>query len=167
MQMRFPYTGPNGLKLGSFYESDLRKLGKILEKEPYSYWPTLVQYKRDVRSQMDSKSGLVMTAKRDGVVKGYIVVTELVRGGHAIAHAHFYPGAFGDVVALGRLACKLAFDRYDIRKISMTIFKPNRKAIIAALRVGFKQEGLLRKAVIAQGAPTDVVIVGLLKEEFE
>ena len=60
---------------------------------------------------------------------------------------------------------KTVFDFTDIRKLTAIISHANIPSRKIAEKVGFKQEGLLRKHFIIQGIEVDEVIYGIFKDE--
>jgi ribosomal-protein-alanine N-acetyltransferase len=62
---------------------------------------------------------------------------------------------------------KLVFTETDLRKLVATIADANIPSCKIVEKLGFKQEGLLRKHFIINGIETDERIYGLLREEFK
>ena len=58
------------------------------------------------------------------------------------------------------------FDNTDYTKVVGEIEVSNRRAIMGALRCGFKKEGLLKEAILMWGKACDEVVVGITKTEF-
>lgn len=52
------------------------------------------------------------------------------------------------------------------RRIFGTPFTTNHASNALAMRLGFKKEGVLRKHTLRGGKPADMIVLGLLKEEF-
>jgi hypothetical protein len=64
-----------------------------------------------------------------------------------------------------RLACAKVFSG-SVAKVMAIIPAPNKWAIALAVRSGGTVEGTLRHHSLRDGKPLDVVVVGILKEEF-
>jgi len=65
-----------------------------------------------------------------------------------------------------RLALGYGFDRLNLRKITGGQRADNYAAIKAARKVGFVQEGLLREHFLRNGQAYDIIVNGVLREEF-
>lgn len=65
-----------------------------------------------------------------------------------------------------RLALGYGFDRLNLRKITGGQRADNCAAIKAARKVGFVQEGCLREHFLRNGVAYDIIVNGVLREEF-
>lgn len=65
-----------------------------------------------------------------------------------------------------RLVCQHAFLSLGLRRIVLFVLADNSAAIHAYQRVGFREEGTLRRHAFKRGQPVDVVVMGLLAQEF-
>ena len=61
---------------------------------------------------------------------------------------------------------KAVFDHTEIRKMTATISSANLPSRKIVEKVGFKQEGLLRKHFIIQGKEVDEAVYGIFREEI-
>lgn len=59
------------------------------------------------------------------------------------------------------------FKEFELPRITVTLPSINKEAKRVAVLLGFKSEGVLRKAYLRNGQYHDILIFGLLKEEFE
>ena len=59
------------------------------------------------------------------------------------------------------------FERFTLRRISTAVPVYNRASIIGALRAVFKKEGLVREGLVVQNEPIDLVLLGILREEWK
>jgi RimJ/RimL family protein N-acetyltransferase/LmbE family N-acetylglucosaminyl deacetylase len=64
------------------------------------------------------------------------------------------------------LLCKHAFDVLGLQRIGLRVFADNLRAIRAYRKIGFRNEGRLRQAVEIEGQRKDMLIMGLLREDF-
>jgi UDP-4-amino-4,6-dideoxy-N-acetyl-beta-L-altrosamine N-acetyltransferase len=71
-------------------------------------------------------------------------------------------GALGEFATIDR-----AFVEWPIDKLACEVLAVNHAVVKGHLEFGFASEGLLRRHVIKQGQPHDVVVLGLLREEWE
>ena len=77
------------------------------------------------------------------------------------------PSARGQGLGLEalKLLIDFAFNQIDLNRLWLKCDANNFPAIKLYLKAGFKQEGLLRKDCISDGAYSDSIILGLLKED--
>ena len=61
---------------------------------------------------------------------------------------------------------KSAYTELNLIKISVHIFKENIEVVKQVMRLGFQQEGVLRKEVFFNGSFHELVYLSILKEEF-
>lgn len=66
-----------------------------------------------------------------------------------------------------RALMKYAFDQMNLHRITLYVHDFNARAIRAYEKVGFQLEGRMRQAHYMDGAYTDVLVMGLLKEDFQ
>jgi [ribosomal protein S5]-alanine N-acetyltransferase len=59
-----------------------------------------------------------------------------------------------------------AFERLNLRKIIAGVIADNVASFRVLQRLGFRQEGLLRAALFADGAYRDSLVLGMFREEF-
>ena len=62
--------------------------------------------------------------------------------------------------------CRFIFQQINIRKIALTVYGFNERAIRSYEKIGFQTEGRLRDAMYRNGAYHDVVWMGMFEEEF-
>ena len=72
--------------------------------------------------------------------------------------------------SLGTEACTLlvryAFDQLNLERIWLRVSQPNERALHLYEKLGFVIEGRLRRATYIQGTAYDVVLMGLLRDEW-
>lgn len=66
------------------------------------------------------------------------------------------------IAALG----EYAFARLGVRKLSASMYAPNRGSIRAFEKAGWRHEGLRRDHYLLAGEPCDIVVLGLLEEDL-
>ena len=66
-----------------------------------------------------------------------------------------------------RLLCRYAFEALGLRRVFLRVLADNAGAIRSYEKAGFRREGLLREHVVLDGAPRDLVLMGLLASEFD
>ena len=54
----------------------------------------------------------------------------------------------------------------NLKRIELRVVDSNVRARRIYARLGFVDEGRLRRAALVAGAPADVIVMGLLREEF-
>ncbi len=65
------------------------------------------------------------------------------------------------------LLLRYAFHELELHRVSLDVIADNRAAIALYKRLGFQEEGRLRERVLRDGARTDLLYMGLLRQEWE
>lgn len=65
-----------------------------------------------------------------------------------------------------RCLMKYAFDQLNLHRVTLYVHNFNERAIRAYEKCGFRREGLLRESYYLDGGYSDVVVMGLLRDEF-
>lgn len=65
-----------------------------------------------------------------------------------------------------RVMCRFAFRHMGLQRIQLDVFETNPRAVRAYEKVGFKEEGRLRRAHFVGGRHVDTIVMGLLAEEL-
>ena len=81
--------------------------------------------------------------------------------GEASARGH----GFGSEAC--RLACRHAFQTLGLRRVFLRVLADNTAAVRSYEKAGFRFEGRLRRHVCLDGTFHDLILMGLLREEFE
>jgi RimJ/RimL family protein N-acetyltransferase len=76
----------------------------------------------------------------------------------------FWDKGFGTDAA--RVLCNFAFNEMNLQRIELSVLETNPRGKRAYEKVGFTEEGRLRRAVFAGGRPVDLIVMGLLAEEL-
>lgn len=66
-----------------------------------------------------------------------------------------------------RLMVQYGFETLELNRIYLSVFATNKSAIASYQRAGFRQEGTLRQDFFAGGQFQDVVLMAMLREEWE
>ena len=66
-----------------------------------------------------------------------------------------------------RLILSYGFEELELNRIYLSVFAENRIAIESYKRAGFKEEGLLREDYCADGKYDDIVLMAILRNEWE
>jgi RimJ/RimL family protein N-acetyltransferase len=66
-----------------------------------------------------------------------------------------------------RLALRYAFHELNLYRLGLDVTSVNTRAIRAYQKAGFQQEGIVRGAVLRDGRRHDLILMGLLREEWE
>lgn len=61
---------------------------------------------------------------------------------------------------------KFIFEQMNIHKVKLHVFSYNERAIKSYEKCGFKVEGVLRQEIFRDGRYNDIIVMGILKEEF-
>jgi RimJ/RimL family protein N-acetyltransferase len=65
-----------------------------------------------------------------------------------------------------RLLCRFAFNEMNLQRIELGVVENNARGKRAYEKVGFKEEGRLRRARFVGGSHVDLIVMGLLAEEL-
>lgn len=65
-----------------------------------------------------------------------------------------------------KLALDYAFDELNLRRVSLSVFEYNPRAIRCYEKLGFQHEGRVRQSINREGRRWDLVYMGILKEEW-
>ena len=121
------------------------------------------------RREAGDRLELAITGEDDRVL-GITGLSELaVRDRRAVVgtwlgRRHWGSGANSESKAL---VLGLAFGRLGLSRVTALAHPENTRSLAALERVGFAREGVLRSWHVHRGTPRDVVILRLLREEFE
>lgn len=134
---------------------------------PVSLAETEKQYTDGLPSSPDHIHLAVTT--RDGKLIGE---TSLLHIDHRIGDAELTI-AIGDKAYWGRgygtdatrTFCRYAFHQLNLHRITLYVHDFNPRAIRAYEKCGFREEGRLREAEYLDGRYSDIVIMGLLRDE--
>lgn len=65
-----------------------------------------------------------------------------------------------------KLTLKYAFEYLNLHRVQLRVYEYNQRAIHVYEKCGFVREGILRKARYLKGAYHDIVVMGILAEEY-
>jgi RimJ/RimL family protein N-acetyltransferase len=80
-----------------------------------------------------------------------------------LAREHWNHGLGTDAV---RTLCRFGFHEMNLRRVTLHVYANNPRGVRAYEKVGFVEEGRLRRDHFADGTYVDVVVMGLLAEEL-
>jgi RimJ/RimL family protein N-acetyltransferase len=80
-----------------------------------------------------------------------------------IGEPHWSRGYGTDAV---RRICRFGFNEMNLQRVALAVYDNNPRGRRAYEKVGFKEEGRLRRAHFIDGDYVDVIIMGLLAEEL-
>ena len=105
--------------------------------------------------------------RRDGRTVGMMFVWVTAPGTAEIGFA-LDPSVWGTGVfpRAARLMCRFAFVRMRLHRLEMRIAVENRRAHVAAQKLGAIPEGLLRQSFVKDGRYCDSVLYRLLRDEL-
>ncbi len=66
-----------------------------------------------------------------------------------------------------RVVLRYAFTELNLHRVSLTVFEYNPRAIRSYEKAGFTLEGREREAVFRSGKRTDMIYMGVLREDWE
>ncbi|MDI9459477.1 MAG: GNAT family protein, partial [Bacillota bacterium] len=65
-----------------------------------------------------------------------------------------------------KILIRLCFNQLNLYKVGLNVLSYNERALKVYRRLGFKEEGRLRQERFVDGAYHDLIIMGLLREEW-
>ncbi len=80
-------------------------------------------------------------------------------GDRALWGQGFGTDAFGVLV-------RFAFEQMNLNKVRLRVYDYNLRGIKSYLKLGFKKEGVMRQELFKDGKYHDIVMMGLLREEW-
>jgi RimJ/RimL family protein N-acetyltransferase len=80
-----------------------------------------------------------------------------------IARPHWDKGYGTDAV---RTMCRFGFQEMNLQRVSLHVYDSNPRGIRAYEKVGFKEEGRLRRGQFVGGDHVDVIVMGLLADDL-
>lgn len=106
----------------------------------------------------------------DGVVIGTVSLEGISREHHRAEYGIFIgdPKYWGQGygTAAGRLVVRFGFQKLRLRRIYLNVYAYNTRGFRSYRRLGFRREGRLRNHLCRDGYFHDVLVMGLLREEF-
>lgn len=158
---------PN-LSLGRFYNTDIRKLVSLRQDYPLLFSDDMGDPQLYFTERVQSDSAIFFTMKYRKKVVGYGAFDPI---GKELATMHCWKRRWErtkkhHLVGLARLLILFGFRELNLRRITMTATDSAKTAISMIQNIGFTQEGLIRKFGLYNSVPTDILVFGMLKEEF-
>jgi len=65
------------------------------------------------------------------------------------------------------LILRFAFETLNLKRVSLTVFEYNERAVHSYEKCGFRPEGRLRQWMQRAGQRYDLIFMGILREEWE
>jgi len=66
-----------------------------------------------------------------------------------------------------RVLLRFIFEQMNINKVKLNVFSFNQRALRMYQKCGFKEEGRLRQELFRDGEYHDIILMGLLREEYQ
>ena len=66
-----------------------------------------------------------------------------------------------------QLIVRYGFEQLNLRRISLTVFEYNQRAVRSYQKIGFQEEGRMRQLVNREGRRWDLIYMGLLRADWE
>lgn len=163
---------------------DIPLLYAFRTDEEVNYWgsggygdalPTLPEFEEQIRSQRVTDGRRLFTIEAEGEDGPVVIGSITFRGLDRISHRATIGMAIGDKRYWGRgygteavrQFVRFLFTSYNLHRIDIDTFADNERAIRCYKKVGFVEEGRLRKALWTTKGYRDQVMMGLLREEWE
>lgn len=123
-----------------------------------------------VMSRNDTEKNLVIETK-EGVYIGQISLHKIdwknnnAELGIIIGNKEYWGKGYGTETI--KILLHHAFNQMNLYKIYLRVFELNKRGIRCYEKCGFKEEGRLRQNYFYNGKYYDVILMGILKNEFE
>jgi len=165
------------VRLRAVEESDLRRIHEMFNDPEVLHFLEVVTFPQPMAGTVDwwtisrkDPSSLHLTIE---TVSGELVGAIGLRGvngrtraatlGLWIGKPYWDHGYGTDAV---RTVCRFAFREMNLRRVELHVHESNPRGKRAYEKVGFKEEGRLRRAHFSGGHPIDSIVMGLLAEEL-
>jgi len=136
---------------------------KLVTEEQHQAWFDAVQRRPDVRIfaiRLRESGKLIGSCQLHSIHDVHRSAELQIRLGEAAERDHGY-----GTEAL-RLLLDVAFKGLNLHRVSLHVFSTNAVAIRLYEKIGFVQEGVLRKAAHIDGRNLNVIVMGILREEY-
>jgi hypothetical protein len=155
--------------IGRFYRSDLRKIASLQQHYKLMF-PDSISHDpiRFLGKLMEDGSTLFYAVRNEKKVEGY--GTSILLDSSRVVELHTFrkklPFSLLKFRRFVEVQLEFAFEELQIRKIYARIPSKSRTFVSLVERIGFTVEAILRKDTMYNGKFVDMVILGMLKEEF-
>lgn len=158
-----------GYSIGRFYNSDLRKIASLQQHYKFMF-PDSISHDpcRFLDGLMKNESVLFYSVKNEKVVEGYgfSVLLDPTKTVEIETFRKKLPFSIMKYRRFFETQLEFLFEEVGMRKIYGRIPVPLTGLVELIKKMGFTIEGILRNDMIFDEKPTDIVILGMLKEEF-
>ncbi len=114
---------------------------------------------------------LAIRSNHDGELLGYIELDGILwphqTGWLTIAIGDPARWGQGYGYEAAQLALRFAFHELNLRRVQLTVFAYNERAIALYEKLGFQREGVFREFLQRDGQRHDMILYGLLRREWE
>lgn len=168
-------------KLRELQREDIPIINKWRNKEelvkylgaPYRYINLDVEYQwyeNYLRTRNNNIRAVIVSSEKEKEVLGLVSLTNIDTI-HRSAVFHIMIGEQDNrEKGIGYFATikilKHAFNDLNLNRVELTVLESNTRAIKLYEKVGFKKEGIKRKSVYKNGQFLDMIMMSILKEEF-
>jgi diamine N-acetyltransferase len=174
-RVRSPFEGAL-VRLRAIEEDDLGQINEALWDPEVSQhmaiaWPEAVAQTREFFERVRASESDVVLAIE--TLAGELVGCVGLHGidprtrqgelGIWIARPHWDKGYGTDAT---RTMCRFGFREMNLQRVSLRVYETNPRGRRAYEKVGFKEEGRLRRGHFVDGRYVDVLVMGLLAEEL-
>jgi diamine N-acetyltransferase len=120
-------------------------------------------------AKLSDRRTRLWTVIREEQAVGMIGLTEIDHRQQSAELAWVYvePAARGLGTEVVRAVLSLGFRELNLHRIHLSVLADNARAIRCYERAGFREEGRLREAVFKGGERRDLIIMAVLRPEFE
>jgi RimJ/RimL family protein N-acetyltransferase len=125
-----------------------------------AFWESVRRSERDLVLVIETRAGQLIGACG---LHGISARSRTADLGIWIAEPHWDQGYGTDAV---RVMCRFGFREMNLQRIDLGVFDNNPRGMRAYEKVGFREEGRLRRAHFVDGRYVDLLLMGILAEEL-
>lgn len=127
-------------------------------------------YDQVLAEQSGRRATFAIEENIDGVFIGFVHLTEIDWPSRAAQFGIVIGDTSRQCRGIGseasRLALRYAFNTLNLDRLELRVSEPNTRARHIYQKLGFREEGRLRRAAFIDGVAIDVMVMGILREEF-
>ncbi|GAC1357140.1 MAG: GNAT family N-acetyltransferase [Herpetosiphon sp.] len=164
--------------LRALERTDMKRLWELEKNLDLALWAqpdwmpkSLARYEQEFDKRLEDRNQIHFAIEADGTMIGGIgIIHQHTQSGVAeFGMAILEPAYVGN--GYGRDAINVfvdwAFRIINIRRLCLQVLATNERAIRAYRACGFQEEARLREHTVHNGAPVDVIMMGLLRAEWQ
>tara|TARA_R100000231_G_scaffold29091_3_gene25879 strand:- start:6079 stop:6669 length:591 start_codon:yes stop_codon:yes gene_type:complete len=168
----FMYEHKNGLRLASLEEKDLQMMKELKDESWFGTHHITINNLNQQKKwfeTMNNKDSMFFIVYQDQVPVGTYKISDIdwvsrsYQSAHDVFKEHRGKGLSKPVLEAG---VDFGFEVLNMHRLDTEVLENNLASLKTALWVGFKEEGIRRKAVYKCSTYLDSICLGLIREEW-